>query len=166
MRKSCVTGNAGPEVSAFMAGNWNQRGFTLLELILVLTLAGLVLGLSSFLVVGQALPSARFNATIRELSAALREARTLARVNGEKQTLVINLDTRTFGIEGRKARAVPENTGILIRDPIAGEIRRGEYRIFFTPSGASESGTIVMWTNKRSVSIQADPIVGSVAFRQ
>ncbi len=143
-----------------------QGGFTLLELLLVLTLAAIVVGLSSFLVIGQTLPSARFNATARELAAALREARTLARVNGERQTIVVNLDARTYGIEGRKTRAIPENTGILIRDAFAGEIRRGEYRIFFNPAGASESGTIVLWTAKRSVSIQADPIAGSVAFRQ
>ncbi len=143
-----------------------QGGFTLLELLLVLTLVAIVVGLSSFLVIGQTLPSARFNATARELSAALREARTLARVNGERQTIVVNLDTRTYGIEGRKTRVIPENTGILIRDAFAGEIRRGEYRIFFNPAGASESGTIVLWTAKRSVSIQTDPIVGSVTFRQ
>src|SRR5512135_1622856 len=106
-----------------------QGGFTLLELLLVLTLVAIVVGLSSFLVIGQTLPSARFNATARELSAALREARTLARVNGERQTIVVNLDTRTYGIEGRKTRVIPENTGILIRDAFAGEIRRGEYRI-------------------------------------
>ena len=50
-----------------------QGGFTLLELLLVLTLAAIVVGLSSFLVIGQTLPSARFNATVRELSAALRD---------------------------------------------------------------------------------------------
>ncbi len=143
-----------------------QGGFTLLELLLVLTLVAIVVALSSFLVIGQTLPSARFNATARELSAALREARTLARVNGERQTIVVNLDARTYGIEGRKTRAIPENTGILIRDAFAGEIRRGEYRIFFNPAGASESGTIVLWTAKKSVSIQTDPIVGSVTFRQ
>jgi prepilin-type N-terminal cleavage/methylation domain-containing protein len=142
-----------------------QGGFTLLELLLVLTLVGIVVGLSSFLVIGQTLPSARFNATARELSAALREARTLARVNGERQTIIVNLDTGTYGIEGRRARTIPENTGILIRDGFAGEIRRGEYRIFFNPAGASESGTIVLWTAKRSVSIQTDPIVGSLTFR-
>ncbi len=150
----------------FMMGNRNQRGFTLLELILVLALAGLVLGLSAFLVMGEALPSARFNATAREISAALREARTLARMRGESQALVINLDTGLYGIEGRKVRKVPDNTGILIRDPYAGEIRRGEYRIFFNPTGASESGTIVLWSGKKRVSIQADPIVGSLAIRQ
>ena len=149
-----------------MVNKRTQDGFTLLELLLVLTLVAIVVGLSSFLVIGQTLPSARFNATAREISAALREARTLARVNGERQTIVVNLDTRTYGIEGRKTRAIPENTGILIRDPFAGEIRRGEYRIFFNPAGASESGTIVLWTAKRSVSIQTDPIVGSVTFRQ
>jgi general secretion pathway protein H len=143
-----------------------QGGFTLLELLLVLMLIGIAMGLSSVMVIGQTLPSARFNATARELSATIREARTLARLNGERQILIINLDSRTYGIEGRRTRAVPGDTGILIRDAFAGEIHRGEYRILFNPSGAAESGTIVLWTGKKSVSIQTDPIVGSVAFRQ
>lgn len=143
-----------------------QGGFTLLELILVLTLVVVVLGFSSFIVLGTTLSSARLSATARELSAAIREARTLARLNGERRTLIINLDARTYGIENRKTRAVPADTGILIRDPFAGEIRRGEYRISFNPSGASESGPIVLWSGKKSVSIQTDPIVGSVAVRQ
>ncbi len=143
-----------------------QSGFTLLELLLVLMLVGIILGLSSFMVIGQTLPSARFHATARELSAALRETRTLARTNGERQTFVVNLDTRTYGIEGRKTRAIPGGTGILVRDPFAGELRRGEYRISFNPAGSSESGTIVLWTAKKSLSIRTDPIVGSVVLRQ
>jgi len=143
-----------------------QSGFTLLELLLVLMLIGVVLGLSSFIVIGQTLPSARFNATARELSATIREARTLARLNGNSQTIIINLDARTYGVKGHRTRVVPGDTGILVRDPFAGEIRRGIYRIFFNPSGTAESGTIVLWTGKRSVSIQTDPIVGSVVFRQ
>lgn len=143
-----------------------QVGFTLLEIILVLTLAAVVLGFSSFMVLGMALPSARLDASAREMSAAIREARTLARLNGARQTLIINLDARTYGIEGRKTRAIPQDTGILIRDPFAGQIRRGVYRISFNSSGASESATIVLWSGKKTVSIQMDPIVGSVAFRQ
>jgi prepilin-type N-terminal cleavage/methylation domain-containing protein len=144
---------------------WRQGGFTLLELILVLLLIGIILGLSSFIVLGTTLPSARFSATARDLSATIREARSLARVSGDKQTVVINLDAGTYGIEGRKTRGIPGDTGILIRDPFAGDIRNGQYRIVVHASGAAEGGTIILRSGKKTASIQTDPIVGSVTIK-
>jgi prepilin-type N-terminal cleavage/methylation domain-containing protein len=142
-----------------------QEGFTLLELILVLLLIGLILGFSTFIVLGTTLPSARFSATARDLSTTIREARSLARVSGDKQTVIIDLDTGTYGIEGRKTRVIPADTGILIRDPFAGDIRNGQYRIAVHASGAPESGIIVLRSGKKTASIQTDPIVGSVTIK-
>ena len=137
-----------------------SRGFTLLEMILVLLLAGIILGLSSFIIFGQTLPSARLNATARELSAVMREARLLAKVTGERQTVGINLDMRTYGIVGRGTRSIPANTGIVVRDPFQGEIRRGVYQ--FAWPGDTEGGSIVLWSGKKSAMIQTDPVIGAV----
>jgi prepilin-type N-terminal cleavage/methylation domain-containing protein len=142
-----------------------QGGFTLLELILVLLLIGIILGFSTFIVLGTTLPSARFSSTARDLSTTIREARSLARVSGDRQTVIIDLDTRTYGIEGRKTRGIPGDTGILIRDPFAWEIRNGQYRIAVNASGAPESGIIILRSGKRTASIQTDPIVGSVTIK-
>jgi prepilin-type N-terminal cleavage/methylation domain-containing protein len=142
-----------------------QRGFTLLELILVLTLVVMVLGFSSFIVLGTTLSSARLSSTARDLSATIREARLLARVNGDQQIVSIDLDTGKYGIEGRKTRIVPRDTGILIRDPFAGEILRGQYRMVFNASRGTDSGTVVLWSGKKTLVIQTDPIVGSVVIK-
>jgi len=140
----------------------DQRGFTLLELILVLLLAGVILGLSGFMVLSGALPSARLNATARELSATLREARVLARLTGEKQVVGINLDARTFGIEGRRTRSIPPDTSIVVQDPFIGEVRRGVYQ--FKPAGMSEGGSILLRSGRKSALIRVDPIVGAVTI--
>lgn len=148
-----------------MSGNRGQGGFTLLELLLVLLLIGLILGFSTFLVLGTTLPSARFSATVRDLSATIREARTLARISGDSQVVSLDLDAGTFGIEGRKTRPISRDTGVLIRDPFAGEIRNGQYRIVVHASGAAGSGMIVLWSGKKTASIQTDPIVGAVTIK-
>jgi general secretion pathway protein H len=139
-----------------------QRGFTLLEMILVLLLAGLALGLSAFMVTGRTLPSARLNATARELSATLREARLLSRLSGERHTVSINLDMRAYGIAGRKMRSIPPDTGIVVRDPFMGEIRQGLYQL--DAAGGAEGGDIVLWAGNKSVIIRMDPIIGSVTI--
>lgn len=142
-----------------------QGGFTLLELLLVLLLIGIILGFSTFIVLGTTLPSARFNSTARDLSTTLREARSLARIGGDRQTVIIDLDAKTYGIEGRTARSIPGDTDVLVRDPFAGEIRSGRYRIAFGATGAPESGDIVLQSGRRTASIRTDPIVGSVTIR-
>lgn len=144
---------------------FGQGGFTLLELLLVLLLVGLILAFSTFIVLGTTLPSARFNATARDLSATIREARSLARISGDRQIVKLDLDAGTYGIEGRKTRTISGETGVLILDPFAGEIRNGQYRIVVHASGAAESGTIVLRSGKKTASIRTDPVVGAVTIK-
>jgi general secretion pathway protein H len=143
----------------------SNSGFTLLELILVLFLITLILGLSSAFFLN-ALPSHRFNATVREISAMIRHARTLAFVNGERSILTIDLDSKQYGIEGLASKGLPPDVDIRVIDPVAGEIQSGTYEIYFPPSGGIEGGTIVLSRGKRSVSIQPDPVIGSVIINQ
>jgi prepilin-type N-terminal cleavage/methylation domain-containing protein len=142
-----------------------KAGFTLLELILVMILVSVVLGFSVLIVLGTTLPSARFSAASRDVSAAIREARSLARVNGTRQVVSIDLDMGIYGIEGRRTRALPADTGILIQDPFEGNIRRGKHRIVFDSSGNAQNRTIVLWRGGKTVNIRTDPVVGAVIIK-
>ena len=144
------------------ASGWT--GFTLLELVIVLFLITLILGISTVFLLNT-LPTHRFNTTIREISAMIRHAKTLALIRGEKQTLIINLESRQYGIDGLVSKDLPQGTAIKVIDPFAGEIHTGTYPIYFLPSGGIEGGTIILTRNKTSVSIQPDPIVGSVVIK-
>lgn len=142
----------------------SKSGFTLLELIIVLFLMSLILGLSTIFF-ANTLPSNRLNATAREMSATIRYARHLALINGEKQTMIINLDSRYYGIEGIARKNIPSGITLKVIDPLLGEIRTGEYPIIFNATGAMEGGTIVLSTEKKTVTIQLDPVVGSVVIK-
>lgn len=139
-------------------------GFTLLELIIVLFLMTLILGMAT-LFFANVLPSNRLNATARSVSATIREARSLARIHGESQVVTIDFDSKKYGIEGRGSRDIPDDISIKVIDPVAGEVQQGKYLFIFHPSGGIEGGTIVLWNAKKVVTIQPDPVAGSVVIK-
>jgi general secretion pathway protein H len=141
-----------------------DHGFTLLELIIVLFLISLIMGMVT-LFFANVLPSNRFNATVRNVASTIREARSLARIDGQSQAVTIDLDSKTYGIEGRGSRNIPNDISIKVIDPVAGEVQQGKYQFILHPSGGIEGGTIVLWNAKKVVNIEPDPVAGSVVIK-
>lgn len=139
-------------------------GFTLLELLIVLVLVTLMLGLSAVFL-GNTLSAGKLNSAAQEVSATIRHAKSLAQMKGERQTVTIDLESRRFGIEGGRSKNLPKDVQVMIKDPLSGEISTGEYHITFQPYAGVEGGTVVLWNSKRSVSIQLDPVVGTVVIK-
>jgi general secretion pathway protein H len=141
-----------------------RKGFTLLEVIIVLSLITLILGLSSVYFAGF-LPRVKFEATGREMAALVRHARSLARLNGAMQKVIIDLDGRTYGREGQIAKPIPPDVLIRIIDPVSGEVRQGRYSLLFPPSGGIAGGAIILSRGKKSIRIDMDPITGAVLMK-
>ena len=139
-------------------------GFTLLEIIIVITLIVLILGFTT-LFFGNTLSGARLNSAARELSAMMRYAKMLAQNNGEPHAVLINLDTGRYSIEGVQTKNLPEGINIRVTDPVAGEVSKGDYAFLFHESGISEGGNITLWNTRRTLNIELDPIVGSVILK-
>jgi general secretion pathway protein H len=139
-------------------------GFTLLEVIIVILLMTLILGMTTVFFAGF-LPSARFSAAGREMSAVIRHARSLARMNMEKKTVIIDLDSRVYGIEGLITKSFPPELKITVLDPVSGEMNRGIYPIVFHPTGGMEGGTIILSGSKKIMRIETDPISGTVVIK-
>ena len=135
-----------------------KHGFTLLEMIVVLFLITLIVGLTSVFFAGF-LPSARISAAGREITGMVRYARSLARMNMESRTVMIDLDSRTYGIEGLGTKYFPPDALVRVIDPFSGdEITRGKYPIVFYPIGGMTGGTIILSTGKKEVRVDLDPI--------
>ncbi len=142
-----------------------RDGFTLLELVIVMLLAGLILGLAT-IQFATSLPSARLSATGRDISATIRQMRFLAQNRGEDLILTLDLDARQYGVEGLRMKPIPANIGLKVLDPAYGEVFNGKYPIFFHSTGGVEGGTVVLSYKKKAVYIEMDPVMGSVKIRQ
>lgn len=142
----------------------NDNGFTLLELIVVMTLMVLFLGLSGVHLANR-LPSAKLDGTARELSALIRMARIEAMSVREERRVRIDLNRRVYGMEGRAGRAIPEGVAISVTDPVRGRVQGGEYDIIADASGTVGSCEIILGTEKRNFRIDIDPVIGSVVVK-
>ncbi|MBA4373795.1 MAG: hypothetical protein C0402_13160 [Thermodesulfovibrio sp.] len=142
-----------------------NHGFTLLELIIVMFLISLIFGISAVFFVNS-LPAGKFNAAVRDISSSVRHARALAQINGAAQSVTIDLETGKYGITGRELKPLPPNVRLKVLDPFSQEVTEGQYAFHFSPSGSSDGGTIVLWNDKRMVSIVIDPVVGAAVVRE
>lgn len=144
--------------------NVGKEGFTLLELVIVMLLMTLVIGIATIFF-ANTLTSTTFNSTVRDVSTTIRHARSLAQIHGERRTVTIDLDAKTYWIDGKNVREIPSDVEIKIIDPVYGEIFEGTYQVVSNAMGGIQGGTIVLWNDKKTVSIQPDPIVGSVVVK-
>jgi prepilin-type N-terminal cleavage/methylation domain-containing protein len=142
-----------------------SSGVTLIELIVVLFLISLIAGISVVLFTGN-LSSGRLDATARSLVAVMKHARALSSMNGEVQTVFIDLDSKTFGIDGRGSKEIPMGIDAAVSEPVLGEQRTGRHVVLFHPVGSIEGGTIILSTPTRSVSVRPDPIVAAAILGQ
>jgi general secretion pathway protein H len=139
-----------------------DSGFTLLELIVVMFLISLMAGISVVLFTGT-LTSGKLDATARSLVAAMKHARVMAAVNGEPQAVFIDLDTNTYGIEGKDGKPFPKGITVTVADPLQGRQTGGRSLITFDPLGSIQGEQVILSTPKRSLTVRPDPLVAAVA---
>ena len=141
-----------------------EAGFTLLELIIVIILSLLVLGIV-MVYFANLLSTVKLQATVRDFSTTLRQARTLAKLNGAAQGVTINLDTREYGLDGREMKKIPQKISLKIIDPSAGDIQSGQYHLTFEPNWGNPSLLFQFADRKKVISLSLDPLSGAVVTK-
>ena len=142
----------------------NRKGFTLIELLMVMTIIILMLSMTT-VYISSALPSSRFNSTVRDMASTIRHAKYLLQKSGKEQVVAIDIDSKIYGIEGRGDKEIPEGIDLKVIDTFSGEINEGIFRLTFSISGGPGGGTIVLWDKKREVKIYIDPVVGATIIK-
>jgi prepilin-type N-terminal cleavage/methylation domain-containing protein len=141
-----------------------ETGFTLLELIVVLSLVTIILGLSTLAFV-DSFGTAGLDSAGRDVLATLRSARMLAKSAGVDQVVRFDLDAGRFGIEGRETRKTSPGIRIRIMDPVKGMISRGAYSVKFYTAGEIDGAYVLLATRKKMIRIYFDPVVGPMLVK-
>jgi general secretion pathway protein H len=141
-----------------------QAGFTLLELMAVLALMTLLMGL--------VLPSLvrswereKNRATLRELTATLRTARSDAITGGYKVRLFLNLKSGRYRLEGSAREGTL--TGVRLTDAslVWQDPEKSQGYIAFFGDGSSSGGKLVLVEPAgRRYLLEVEPITGKVSF--
>jgi len=118
-------------------------GFTLLELLVVLAVAGLLAGIVLPRLVVPDVARAEAEAA-RDLAAALVRARSAAVFRSREVALVIDLRERRYWVEGGSARPLPAGLDIVLDTTLeeAENAQRGAIR--FYPDGSATGGRITL----------------------
>lgn len=136
-----------------------NRGFTLIEILVVLVLMSLILGISAALLTNT-LSGAKHKAAAREMVATLKYAKHLAAAKNEKQIIGFDLDAGNYWIKGRRVSRIPEKTKIAIyeSDINAEPVTAGQYSLVCEATGVGQWSRIKLFRDDRVITIKADPI--------
>lgn len=117
-----------------------QRGFTLLELLVVLAIIALLSAMVP-LAFERVRESAQYRDAVRGVLSDMRQARYRALSEGREVRFRVDLAHRTYGLEGRPPTSLPEP--LRLRTTIADiELKDQAAAIRFLPSGGATGGTI------------------------
>jgi len=138
-----------------------SRGYTLLELLVVLAVVGLVLA-SVPMIVASARPGPTARVAAEELAAALRLARSDAIGRYVPATVLLDVEQRVYrGADGAE-HALAEELDfrfVTARSELAGETA-GQIRFF--PDGSATGGKITVSEGDRSYVVDIDWLTGEV----
>jgi general secretion pathway protein H len=139
-----------------------QRGFTLVELLVVFGLVALIAGIVP-IAYDRLRDGTQYRDTLRSMLSELRLARDRAQGEGREVRFRVDLDRRSFGIEGRTAHTVPES--LTLRATVASiELTDGNVAaIRFLPDGGATGGSLdVVRASGSGVRLTVDWLSGSV----
>ena len=141
-----------------------SAGFTLLELLVVMGILVLALTLTPPLF-SSTLEGLQVKRAARELTAALRLARSSAVSSGREIALAVDVETRGFTLNQKTRRInLPEDAVITLTTATRELISAASGDIRFFPDGSSTGGRITLEHDARIYRIDVNWITGGVAI--
>lgn len=139
------------------------RGFSLLELIVVLAIVALLAGLVPSVLSGLGLTT-ELRGSAARLAAGLRTARTLAVTRQREAAVMLDLEQRVFNVSGStRSVALPDERVTIKLHTARSEVDDEDSgRIRFFPDGSSTGGNITLADDKVVYRVNVDWLTGRV----
>lgn len=135
------------------------RGFTLVELLVVLVIAALVLALVGTSI-SRSISGAEMRSAARKVAANLRYTRTQAILQKTEQVFIVDADARTYQAPEREMVELPEEMRVALttaRSELTGENAGG---IRFYPDGGSTGGYVELESDNRIYKVSVAWLTG------
>ena len=138
-----------------------QRGFTLIELIVVLVLLAAVTALAAS-VMTSGLPGQQLRGDAREVAAQLRYTRSQAIVTGKPQVFTLDARTREWQAPNRRKGRLHPDIRIVATGAQVEQARPDEVSIRFFPEGAATGGRITLQRDTAAWQVDVEWLTGEV----
>lgn len=153
-------------MNAVRQGFKSARGFTLLEIMVVMIIAGLMVALVPPLFSG-AVSGTRLKGSARDLAVALRETRSQAIIRNSEQLVHLDLESPRYRIGNAKPRALPADV-VMDVETITGERvdQMSQHVVRFYPDGSSSGELITLIGGNQAYHLQLNWLTGSITITE
>jgi len=143
----------------------SARGFTMLELLVVLAIIGAVLVIAIPAITSGG--NMELRAAARDITTSLRQTRLLAQNKSIPASLVIDVDTRSIFInEAGVERSIPSDITIEMTTAESELTGNNSGGIRFFPDGSSTGGQITLWRNGQTITINVEWLTGKIREKE
>lgn len=142
-----------------------NRGFTLVEVMVVMVIIALVMGMVATSL-SRSVSSAEARAAARNLVASLRYTRAKAVIDKQEHVFQLDTEQRSYQAPGRKQVNLPEGVDVTIttaRSELTSESVAG---IRFFPDGGSTGGHIELLVNDREYRVNVAWLTGEARLQR
>ncbi len=152
-------------MSGIEAGRLSRtRGFTLLELMITLVIAGALVALVPPML-QRALPSVQLRGASQELASALRFVRSWSIAQGREGRLILDLQNKHYTITPRnKTYHLPDDAQVSLQAAADERIDDHRSAIRFYPDGSSSGGRVSLKAGDNEHRIDVDWLTGRVSL--
>ncbi len=145
-------------------GSRRKRGFTLLELLVVLLIVSLLIALVPPLFSG-AVPGTKLKAAVRDLAVTLRLARNQSITHDVETRVYLNLESPAYAIGNEAPRSLPAGIELKVATaPGQSEAKTSRHVVRFFSDGSSSGTLITLSRGKRSYDLHVGWLSGRVTI--
>ena len=149
-----------------MTSATNVKGFTLVELLIVLVIMSLLLSLVPPLL-SNVMPSVTIKATANDLYHDLKYVRNMAVLSGRQSSIVIDTVNSSYSSESKdngKIIKLPSDIRITVENAQLQQLTEENQIISFFADGSSSGGVVLLNTDDQIFTITVDWLIGKVSL--